>query len=140
MQFSKLRSASRNCKVLLTAMTFDLFTTLGEKRLKGAEMGEALRSASTRRRRLPRRACPNVRRDLIAASLPCHSSDSIYLEAFVFPPSYRDMLRTICLFVALAATAFAENSGKDETQVWQLEKAYWESVSGRFEFRPAQSL
>jgi hypothetical protein len=38
------------------------------------------------------------------------------------------MLRTICLFVALAATAFAENSGEDETQVWQLEKAYWEHV------------
>jgi hypothetical protein len=31
-----------NCKVLLTAVTFDLFTTLGERRLKGAEMGEAL--------------------------------------------------------------------------------------------------
>jgi ketosteroid isomerase-like protein len=38
------------------------------------------------------------------------------------------MLRTISLFVALAATAFAQNSGKDETQVWQLEKAYWEYV------------
>jgi Dimerisation domain len=31
-----------NSKVLLTAVTFDLFTTLGERRLKGAEMGEAL--------------------------------------------------------------------------------------------------
>ena len=38
------------------------------------------------------------------------------------------MLRTISLFVALAATALAQNSGKDETQVWQLEKAYWEYV------------
>jgi|SRR6516162_2481031 hypothetical protein len=38
------------------------------------------------------------------------------------------MLRTIALFVALAGTAFAQNSGKDETQVWQLEKAYWEYV------------
>jgi ketosteroid isomerase-like protein len=38
------------------------------------------------------------------------------------------MLRTISLFVALAAIAPAQNSGKDETQVWQLEKAYWEYV------------
>ena len=38
------------------------------------------------------------------------------------------MLWTITLFVALAATAFAQNSAKDETQVWQLEKAYWEYV------------
>jgi hypothetical protein len=38
------------------------------------------------------------------------------------------MLRTISLFVALVATAFAQNSGKDETQVWQLERAYWEYV------------
>jgi hypothetical protein len=32
-----------NSKVLLTAVTFDLFTTLGQKRLKAAEIGEALR-------------------------------------------------------------------------------------------------
>ena len=38
------------------------------------------------------------------------------------------MLRTISLFMALAATAFAQNAGKNETQVWQLEKAYWEYV------------
>ncbi len=38
------------------------------------------------------------------------------------------MLRTISLFLALAATALAQNSAKDETQVWQLEKAYWEYV------------
>jgi len=31
-----------NSKVLLTAVTFDLFTTLGERRLKGVEIGEAL--------------------------------------------------------------------------------------------------
>ena len=38
------------------------------------------------------------------------------------------MLRTISLFVALAAAAFGQNLAKDETQVWQLEKAYWEYV------------
>jgi hypothetical protein len=50
------------------------------------------------------------------------------------------MLWTISLFVALAATAFGQNSAKDEAQVWQLEKAYWEYVSGRFELRPTQFL
>ena len=38
------------------------------------------------------------------------------------------MLWTISLFVALATTAFAQNSVENETQVWQLEKAYWEYV------------
>ena len=38
------------------------------------------------------------------------------------------MLRTISLFVALAAAAFGQNLATDETQVWQLEKAYWEYV------------
>lgn len=38
------------------------------------------------------------------------------------------MLRTISLFLALAATTFGQNSARDETQVWQLEKAYWEYV------------
>ncbi|HEY4271054.1 MAG TPA: nuclear transport factor 2 family protein [Candidatus Udaeobacter sp.] len=38
------------------------------------------------------------------------------------------MLRTITLFIALAATAFAQNPANDETEVWQLEKAYWEYV------------
>src|SRR5436190_22523560 len=36
------------------------------------------------------------------------------------------MLRTITLFLALTATVFGQNSAKDETQVWELEKAYWE--------------
>lgn len=36
------------------------------------------------------------------------------------------MLRTITLFLALIATA--ENSAKDEAQVWGLEKTYWEYV------------
>ena len=40
----------------------------------------------------------------------------------------RHMLRTITLFLALTATAFGQNSAKDEAQVWQLEKAYLESV------------
>ncbi len=38
------------------------------------------------------------------------------------------MLRTITLFLALTATAFGQNSARDEAQVWQLEKAYWEYV------------
>ena len=38
------------------------------------------------------------------------------------------MLWTISLFVALAASAFAQNSVENEAQVWQLEKAYWEYV------------
>ena len=40
----------------------------------------------------------------------------------------RHMLRTITLFLALTATAFGQNSAKDEAQVWGLEKAYWEYV------------
>ena len=38
------------------------------------------------------------------------------------------MLRIISLFLALAATPFPQNSAKDQTQVWQLEKSYWEYV------------
>jgi ketosteroid isomerase-like protein len=36
------------------------------------------------------------------------------------------MLRTIFLLLALTATA--EDSANDESQVWRLEKAYWEYV------------
>jgi ketosteroid isomerase-like protein len=51
----------------------------------------------------------------------------------ILPPSrfvkyHRHMLRIIILFLALSATAFGQNSAKDEAQVWQLEKAYWEYV------------
>src|SRR5262245_47910842 len=51
----------------------------------------------------------------------------------ILPPSWlvkyvRHMLRTITLFLALTATLFGQNSTKDEVQVWQLEKAYWEYV------------
>src|SRR5437899_7712389 len=38
------------------------------------------------------------------------------------------MLRTITLFLALTATAFGQDSAKDEAQVWNLENAYWEYV------------
>src|SRR4029450_12820512 len=38
------------------------------------------------------------------------------------------MLRTIGLFVALTATAFAQDAAKPDAQIWQLEKAYWEYV------------
>ena len=38
------------------------------------------------------------------------------------------MLRIIPLLLVLAATAFSEDSKRDEAQVWQLEKDYWEYV------------
>jgi ketosteroid isomerase-like protein len=38
------------------------------------------------------------------------------------------MSKTIALILALAAVAFAQDSAKDEAQVWNLEKAYWEYV------------
>ena len=38
------------------------------------------------------------------------------------------MLKAILLLVALVTTVFAQDSTKDETQVWNLEKAYWEYV------------
>lgn len=45
-----------------------------------------------------------------------------------FTKYYRRMLKTIALFLAFTATAFAQNPGNDETQVWQLENAYWQDV------------
>jgi ketosteroid isomerase-like protein len=38
------------------------------------------------------------------------------------------MLRTITLLLALAATAIGQNSATNESQIWRLEKAYWEYV------------
>src|SRR5215467_7496468 len=38
------------------------------------------------------------------------------------------MIRAISFLLALASTAFAQDSLKDEAQIWQLEKAYWEYV------------
>jgi hypothetical protein len=38
------------------------------------------------------------------------------------------MLKTISILLALTATALAQDSASDETQVWNLEKAYWEYV------------
>ena len=38
------------------------------------------------------------------------------------------MFRTIPLLFAVVTTAFGQSSAKDETQIWQLEKAYWEYV------------
>jgi uncharacterized protein DUF4440 len=38
------------------------------------------------------------------------------------------MLRATIFFLALAASAFGQTSAKEETQIWQLEKAYWEYV------------
>jgi len=51
----------------------------------------------------------------------------------ILPPSafvkyHQHMLRTVTLFLALTAAAFGQNSAKDEAQIWQLEKAYWEYV------------
>ena len=38
------------------------------------------------------------------------------------------MLKTIPILLLFASAAFAQDSAKDEMQVWQLEKAYWEYV------------
>ena len=38
------------------------------------------------------------------------------------------MLKTISILLTLSAAAFAQDSAKDEAQVWNLEKAYWEYV------------
>ena len=40
----------------------------------------------------------------------------------------REMLKAIPFLVVLAATVFAQDSAKDEAQIWNLEKAYWEYV------------
>ena len=51
----------------------------------------------------------------------------------ILPPScfikyHGHMLRITTLFLALTATAVGQNSAKNEGQVWELEKAYWEYV------------
>jgi ketosteroid isomerase-like protein len=38
------------------------------------------------------------------------------------------MSKTISILLALTAAAFAQNSARDEAQVWNLEKAYWDYV------------
>jgi len=38
------------------------------------------------------------------------------------------MLRATIFFLALAASAFGQTSANEETQIWQLEKTYWEYV------------
>jgi ketosteroid isomerase-like protein len=38
------------------------------------------------------------------------------------------MLKAIPVLFLLASSALAQDAAKDETQVWQLEKAYWEYV------------
>jgi ketosteroid isomerase-like protein len=50
------------------------------------------------------------------------------LGAVLVPHYARHMLRTTILFLASAATVLAQTSAKEETQIWQLEKAYWEYV------------
>src|SRR5437773_3052906 len=40
------------------------------------------------------------------------------------------MLKLIPLLLVLATAAFAQGSAKEEAQVWNLEKAYWEYVKG----------
>jgi len=52
------------------------------------------------------------------------------MVSFWLAKYYRRMLKMIVLFLAFAATAFSQNPVNDETQVWQLEKAYWEYVKG----------
>jgi ketosteroid isomerase-like protein len=38
------------------------------------------------------------------------------------------MLKAIPILLVLASTAFAQDSVKDESQIWSLERAYWEYV------------
>ena len=38
------------------------------------------------------------------------------------------MVKTISILLALTAAALAQDSARDETQIWNLEKAYWEYV------------
>ncbi|PYJ67166.1 MAG: hypothetical protein DME76_15795, partial [Verrucomicrobia bacterium] len=38
------------------------------------------------------------------------------------------MIKAIPFLVAFASTAIAQDTPKDEAQVWSLEKAYWEYV------------
>jgi ketosteroid isomerase-like protein len=38
------------------------------------------------------------------------------------------MLKALPLLLLLAATVFAQDSARDEAQIWNLEKAYWEYV------------
>src|SRR5437588_7564285 len=38
------------------------------------------------------------------------------------------MLKPIPFLLVLATAAFAQDSARDETQIWNLEKAYWEYV------------
>ncbi len=38
------------------------------------------------------------------------------------------MVKTIAVFLFLIAVTFGQDMAKDETQVWNLEKAYWEYV------------
>src|SRR4029077_12492431 len=54
---------------------------------------------------------------------------SIAAVAIVLRAKYdRPMLKTFSILLALTAAAFAQDSAKDEAQVWNLEKAYWEYV------------
>src|SRR4029453_11905664 len=51
----------------------------------------------------------------------------------ILPPSrfvkyHGRMFRTITLFLALTASAFGQTSAREEAQIWQLDKAYWEYV------------
>ena len=38
------------------------------------------------------------------------------------------MVKTIAVFLFLTAVTFGQDMARDETQVWNLEKAYWEYV------------
>jgi len=38
------------------------------------------------------------------------------------------MVKTISILLALTAAALAQDSARDETQIWNLEKTYWEYV------------
>jgi ketosteroid isomerase-like protein len=58
-----------------------------------------------------------------------HKIDNIKMFVFIGRHEYdHAMLKTISILLALTTAAFAQDSARKETQVWNLEKAYWEYV------------
>jgi hypothetical protein len=53
------------------------------------------------------------------------------------------MLKPIPFLLVLATAAFAQDSAKEEAQVWNLEKAYWEyatPTTSPDRFLPSETL
>jgi hypothetical protein len=50
-----------------------------------------------------------------------------YCSPFLSPPGIGDMVGLIALFL-MTATALGQNASSEETEIWKLEKAYWDYV------------